>query len=666
MQFFLACLISLLLVTPSLAATISSTPLISGNLVDADKFPISRAGSGVAYTGDVSKLKNTIRPNEVVVGVDAHALTLVAANTDSDNVGKTIILNSPVTMAANLNLATDRAWRFEKGAVITTTGYTFNANGAPIEIGNYQVFAGTGTVTGLKESRPEWFGQNTTPGTTDMGTEIQAAINAAPKIIFDRTTYAKSTAITVPANRELIGYGATITTTADNTNGFTVTGSNVAFRGLTITGPQYATQSTSRGISAVGASSSAYLENLNVIDCNISSWGIYGVYMQFVDGFDFSGTTIENIFYGGIMGLSVKNGSIPASTHIKNVTGNISGSAYGISLTRDDNDSLTTHPRSDNIVVSARVSNVPAWNGIGTHGGSNITVANAIVTGCKIGIEAVAAGNTAHDSTFAPINFNVVNPTVSSGVTGGTAGPGIRIAGAGTGVGTYSELATGSINGGIITGHGDESNNADGGIYLLYSKNVAVSGVSIYEPGTAGISVYHDNYGVSITGCSIVDAWTNAGALAYGINMASDYNTGVVSGNSFTTDTKSATHVMDYSVRTGTGINNSISLGNNYSESTSYAIDGSSGDVALTGTFTASTTWNPPSVLNGATTTKSVTVTNATVGSNVIAAFSVALPTNVYLRSECTSTAAVTVTLVNVSGSTQDIAEGTLKVVVFK
>lgn len=99
MQFFLACLISLLLVTPSLAATISSTPLISGNLVDADKFPISRAGSGVAYTGDVGKLKNTIRPNEVVVGVDTHALTLVAANTDSDNAGKTIVLNSPVTTA---------------------------------------------------------------------------------------------------------------------------------------------------------------------------------------------------------------------------------------------------------------------------------------------------------------------------------------------------------------------------------------------------------------------------------------------------------------------------------------------------------------------------------------------------------------------------------------
>ena len=177
----------------------------------------------------------------------------------------TLTFSTNQTLTGNLFIPSHIQLVPLNGATITTTGYT---------------------LTGLKEVRPEWFGINTSPGTTDMGVAIQAAINAAPKIIFDRTTYAKSTVITVPANRELIGYGATITTTADNTNGFTVTGSNVTFRGLTINGPQYATLSTSRGISAVGASSAAYLENLKVIDCNISSWGIYGVYMQFVDGFD--------------------------------------------------------------------------------------------------------------------------------------------------------------------------------------------------------------------------------------------------------------------------------------------------------------------------------------------------------------------------------------------
>ena len=178
MHFLIACLVSLLFTLPSFAATIASTPLISGNLSDSDKFPISRSGSGVAYTGNVTKLKSVIRPNEVHVGVDVDALTLVDANTDVDNIGKTVVISSPVTLASDLTLATDRAWRFEKGAVITTTGYTFNANGASVDIGDYQVFTGTGAVTGLKESRPEWFGENTTPGTTDMRGALQSAINS--------------------------------------------------------------------------------------------------------------------------------------------------------------------------------------------------------------------------------------------------------------------------------------------------------------------------------------------------------------------------------------------------------------------------------------------------------------------------------------------------------
>lgn len=218
MQFFITCLVSLLLVTSSLAATISSTPLISGNLVDADKFPISRAGSGVAYTGDVGKLKNTIRPNEVVVGVDAHALTLVAANTDSDNSGKTIVLNSPATLAVNLTLATDRVWRFEKGAVITTTGYTFNTNAAPVEIGDYQVFAGTGTVTGLKEARPEWFGGAGDDSTDNTASFKQAAASGAKKIILQPGGIYRITApiggsvatVTGSQGFSLIGTGAVI------------------------------------------------------------------------------------------------------------------------------------------------------------------------------------------------------------------------------------------------------------------------------------------------------------------------------------------------------------------------------------------------------------------------------------------------------------------------
>jgi len=594
--------------------------------------------------------------NEAIVAIGATPTSL-AFGTDQ-------------TLTANLTIPSTIELVRLNGAKINRGAYTISfPDGTNTESwGDQQIFSGTGAITGLKEARPEWFTTNTTPGTTNMATALQAAVNAAPvvKLGFG-VEYAKNVAITVPANRTIEGYGATVTNTADNVNGFTVTGSNVTFRGIKIKGVQYAAQTTARAISAEGDDASNYLTNIHVIDCDLTTWGMYGLYMRYVDGFSVTGTTIQNIFYAGIMGLSVQNGNIPASTTIKNVTGSISANAYGISMTRANNDSLVTEPRSKNITISARVDNVPVWNGIGTHGGENITVSGAVVTGCEIGVEGVAASNTAGDSTFAPLNLTIANNVISSGKTDGSAGPGARIAGAGTVVGTPVQLATGSITGNTITGHGDESNANDGAIYLTYTKNVAVTGNPITEAGRNGIALYHDNYGVTVNGNPIVDAWTNAGAIACAVNASSDYNTGSVSGNTFTTGGKSATHVMDYGVRAGTGANNRLRVGNNYSTATSYAIDSSTGRVALSGgPFAESKTWDPPSVANGATTTTTVNVGSAVLGAFTSAAFSLALPTGVYLRSESTTQGVITVTLVNGSGSTQDVASGTLSAQTFR
>jgi hypothetical protein len=76
--------------------------------------------------------------------------------------------------------------------------YTLTING-PFEAGLYQVFSGfaAGDVTGtFKEVYPEWWGNNTVPGTTDMGDEITAAIAAVPAggtLLFSPGTYAYAT-----------------------------------------------------------------------------------------------------------------------------------------------------------------------------------------------------------------------------------------------------------------------------------------------------------------------------------------------------------------------------------------------------------------------------------------------------------------------------------------
>jgi len=590
--------------------------------------------------------------SDAVTSIGSTKTTLIVATDTTTN---------SLTIPSNIELQTTN------GAIITiNSGQTLTING-PVLFATSQVFAGTGSVTGLKEARSEWFGVNTDPGTTDMGAAIQKAVTAANKIIFIGA-YAKSSAITVPSDRILEGYGATITTTADNINGFNVTGSNVTFRGLTINGPQHTVLSTSRGISAVGADSANYLTDINIIDCNLSTWGIYGIYMQFVDGFSISKTQIENIFYAGVMGLSVKNGIINNKTTVKNVTGNISNNAYGVALSRIENDSLATHPRSMNVVVDGVIiDNVTVWEGLDTHGGENIQFINNTIKNCKAGIGIVGSDNGTQTPSFAPLNSSAINNTINSGKTDGTASYGIAFAGAQGISGASIQYATGSIIGNRIIGHGDETNNISGGIYLRDTSALVVNGNNLIEAGSNAIHVYHDNKGISLIGNTIVDVWSNTSAAAYGINMSSDYNTGTISGNTFSLGTKTATYIMPYRMRAGNVANNKISVGLNHYVATAKIIDQNIANITFTGgPFTGSKTWDPPSVLAGANTTTTVTVDDVVVGNSAQAGFSLALPVGVYLRAEVTAANTVTVTLVNGSASTQDIASGTLTVTTFK
>lgn len=86
-------------------------------------------------------------------------LTLEAARTAPEIANKTVVVTSALTQAqSNIDPAgwpSDRALRVEKGgSIANSTAFAING---PFEAGLYQVFTGAGAVTGLKESRPEWF-----------------------------------------------------------------------------------------------------------------------------------------------------------------------------------------------------------------------------------------------------------------------------------------------------------------------------------------------------------------------------------------------------------------------------------------------------------------------------------------------------------------------------
>lgn len=90
-------------------------------------------------------------------------------------VGKTVIVSKPMVIN---NKTTDRGVAVTAGGSINVTrGKAFTVNG-PFDAGLHQVFSGLGSVLGLKEARPEWFGSNSVPGTTDMAPAIQKAADS--------------------------------------------------------------------------------------------------------------------------------------------------------------------------------------------------------------------------------------------------------------------------------------------------------------------------------------------------------------------------------------------------------------------------------------------------------------------------------------------------------
>ncbi len=97
--------------------------------------------------------------------------TLYSALTDPDTAGKRIVnTTAGATLSSNVALTGNRTFTCESG------GWVDLSNGK--------------TLTGLSESRPEYFGVNTTPGTTNMTTAINNAIQSTNgNVYFQGVTY---------------------------------------------------------------------------------------------------------------------------------------------------------------------------------------------------------------------------------------------------------------------------------------------------------------------------------------------------------------------------------------------------------------------------------------------------------------------------------------------
>jgi hypothetical protein len=135
----------------------------------------------------------------------------------------TLVLPAGIhTIAADTAIARTVAIRVMNGAIITIeNAKTLTINGS-LDAGLYQIFSciGTGKVLfgwgSVPEVYPEWWGNNTVPGTTDMTAAVQAAVLAYPKVRAQSTTYRLTSAISLTRSVTLSGVPVTPSTQGTN------------------------------------------------------------------------------------------------------------------------------------------------------------------------------------------------------------------------------------------------------------------------------------------------------------------------------------------------------------------------------------------------------------------------------------------------------------------
>jgi len=186
------------------AATISATPQVPGALLGTDKVPLGRAGSATAYTASVSAIAEYANGWKDV----RNYASLAAAVTAIGSTPATLQYSTDQTLAANLTVPANIELMPMNGAVINHTTYTISYAGSIERWPLAQIFNGTGAVTGLNLSRPEWFGINTVPGTTDMSSAIAKMSASSTKWIFSNTTYRMNTGVTKAANNVDVDFGS--------------------------------------------------------------------------------------------------------------------------------------------------------------------------------------------------------------------------------------------------------------------------------------------------------------------------------------------------------------------------------------------------------------------------------------------------------------------------
>lgn len=185
--------------TESVNGTISAIHSITGELAHttgSSTFASGATLSAVAGAGiELPYLENVSGNTTFYICNDLEADITTIASTAT-----TLVIADAQTLSANATFPSTLSVIILNGGSIDGA-HTLTING-PFEAGLYEVFGSSLTVTfgpGVcTEVYPEWWGENTTPGTTDMTAEVQAAINTQFPVKLGVSRYYITDTLTFP------------------------------------------------------------------------------------------------------------------------------------------------------------------------------------------------------------------------------------------------------------------------------------------------------------------------------------------------------------------------------------------------------------------------------------------------------------------------------------
>lgn len=404
-------------------------------------------------------------------------------------------------------------------------------------------------------------------GSTDDSTALQNALTCNRDVTIPHSFNCKiTTGLTFPASTRL--RGGKITSTIDGAAALTLV-SGCTVESLILVGPASAAYDDDEdGIYFAGASAASYVEAITIKDCWIYNFGNAAIWGEWCQQVRIDRCRLTNCGYAGAMILSGTDCHV-TNSYISDITPGTSSNVYGIAFSRWGlSDSLVTYPRcTDCSAVGNTVRDIAVWEGIDSHSGERILIADNAFYNVKFAIN--VGPTTSHDapteSVHAPLYCVISGNTVENQDADGY---GIAVTGASTTVvGSPNEYAQGcSIHGNTILQCGYANNSIAGAIYVHTAKGIAITGNLVREPKSNGIMLGYDVLAMSVTGNVIVDPHDATLNTCACVALDGGNFSGVISGNAFLkVNAALDTYVSEYACYWATEGTSALRIGGNYS-----------------------------------------------------------------------------------------------------